>query len=539
MTPDPWQVDCIHEMLAVRPDGKWVCFECGVIVARQSGKGVILEIRALSGLFLLGERLIMWSAHEYKTAKEGYRRTLAWIEGSDEHRRQVKRVNNTHGEEGIELWGEGRFRRTRIRRLFFLARSKGSGRGFTGDCNLIDESYAYTPDQQAALMPTMSAVPNPQVVYTSSPPLDAATGEPMYELRERALAPFEDVDPGVGVVHAGGRRLARPELIDPSLMWCDWGADIDLDDPRDAQKVRDRLVWYATNPGIPYGRPTEEHIARELRGMGLRGFGRERLCVWPKRAGDGVIDLKQWARLADECAGEECDLDEYDDGPVECRHTLGPDVALCLDVTPSRDYGSIGLVGRRADALEHWELIDYRPGTDWMVARVVELILEHRPVGVGLDVAGPAGSLLKPLNDAACCLACGWSGMDEPDPAGAAARHADDTGHRTGVHPPEDPEEPQRGELLIPTAREVAAATGDMLDAVRQSRGRHIDQDELNTAVRGAKLRPLGDASALGRRLAAVDISPLVTITGARYVFAVRAPLVQDDDDGEAGAWLV
>jgi hypothetical protein len=53
---DPWQADSIRLMLSVREDGKWACFEYGEIVARQNGKGAILECRALAGLFLLDER---------------------------------------------------------------------------------------------------------------------------------------------------------------------------------------------------------------------------------------------------------------------------------------------------------------------------------------------------------------------------------------------------------------------------------------------------------------------------------------------------
>src|SRR5437879_2899854 len=71
---DKWQQDAITLMLSVREDGKWSCFEYAEIVARQNGKGSILEARALAGFLLLGEQLIMWSAHEYKTAMEGFRR---------------------------------------------------------------------------------------------------------------------------------------------------------------------------------------------------------------------------------------------------------------------------------------------------------------------------------------------------------------------------------------------------------------------------------------------------------------------------------
>lgn len=481
---DEWQVDCVHGMLAIRPDGRWVCWECGVVVARQNGKGNILECRAMAGLFLLGERLIMWSAHEYKTAMEGFRRLRGLVENTDDLRRRVKRISNTNGDESIELHGEGRSKVTGGQRLRFIARSKGSGRGFTGVCNLIDEAYAYTEDQKSALMPTMSAVPNPQIVYTSSPPLDATTGEPMFDLRDRAIA--------------GG---------DPSLFWADWGADLDLDKPEDLAKARSPELWLATNPASP-ARISLEHIGRELRGMGAVGFARERLCVWPKRAGASPIDFKVWLSLASECAGENCDELVADmDARAACRHDVPGGFVFVADVTPSRDYASISAVGMRADGLEHWELVDYRPGTDWLVDRLVDIKANHNPIAFGLDLNGPANTLIEDLAEA-------------------------------GIGLPLVEEYPERGDLLIPNARHVAMAAGGMVDAVRQGLGRHIDQPELNLAVKEAKPRPVGDGFAWGRRISTVDISPFVALTLGRYVYSVRAPLV-GDDDGNPGAWVL
>ncbi len=129
-TLDPWQCDAMHIICAISDDGKWLVFECGCIIPRQNGKGAILEARALAGLFLFGEKLIMWSAHEYKTAVEGFRRVVSLIENTDDLRRQVKSISRGNVEKSVELLSG--------QRLIFVARSKGSGRGFTGDCNLID-----------------------------------------------------------------------------------------------------------------------------------------------------------------------------------------------------------------------------------------------------------------------------------------------------------------------------------------------------------------------------------------------------------------
>jgi hypothetical protein len=491
---DDWQECCVHGILAIDGRGRWVCFECGVVVARQNGKGNVLECLAMAGLYLLGERLIMWSAHEYKTAMEGFRRTLGLIEGTDDLRRRVKRVSRTNGDEGIELHGEGRHKVTGGQRLRFVARSKGSGRGFTGVRNLIDESYAYTEDQKAALMPTMSAVEAtygtpPQIVYTSSPPLDALTGDPMFDLRDRAVAG------------------------DPDLFWADWGAPLDAEKPEDQEKARDPKLWLATNPAAPH-RVSMEHIGRELRGMGIAGFMRERLCVWPRRAATNAIDFKAWQGLVDVCAGEDCD--EWVEGMDKrgrCRHEVIGGFAFAFDVSEARDYAAIAAVGRRADGLEHWEVAVYRPGTDWVVDRLTELKERHAPIAFGLDQNAPANTLVADLVD---------------EELGDSA-----------ITVPLVEEFPLRGDLLLINARQVAMACGDMVDAVRQGRGRHLGQGVLDLAVQKAEQRPAGDGFTWGRRLSSVDVSPFVALTLARHTFTVRAPLVPDESDGDPGAWYL
>jgi hypothetical protein len=121
--------------MGIRPDGRWSSFEVGLSVARQNGKGSILEARELAGLFLpeVHERLLTHTAHEFKTAQEHFIRLATLVEGlPPKYRRLVKHVYEANGSEAIEM-RDGR-------RLRFLARSGGSGRGFSGDLVVLDEA---------------------------------------------------------------------------------------------------------------------------------------------------------------------------------------------------------------------------------------------------------------------------------------------------------------------------------------------------------------------------------------------------------------
>lgn len=455
---DPWQADSIELMLSVREDGKWSCFEYGEIVARQNGKGAILEARALAGLFLLDERLIMWSAHEYKTAMEGFRRFKALLKSLGEPLSENLidvdgvhiKVINTNGEESFERLDTGA-------RVKFIARSKGSGRGFSGDCNMIDEAFAYTLLQQDALMPTMSARPNPQIVYTSSPPLDGddGSGEVMFALKDRA--------------DAGG---------DDSLGWRDWGVDGDLDH-LDKVDLDDRGLWAASNPALGI-RLSEEAVLRERRSMGDAGFARERLGVWPRKSqGNVVVDPAVWARLAD----------------ASSQRDRASGVAIGIDISPLRDYAAVQVFGLREDGLGHTQLADYRPGTKWLIPRLVELREALEPVAVAMG-RGTFAFLETALDKA-------------------------------GFQRPEDTEVPASGDLAVTNAVDMAAAAGQLLEAVREESFRVVPNRHLDVAVASAKTRQTADTIAWTVKGVEGDISPLVAMTLARWSFVTRSHLLE------------
>lgn len=75
---DDWQQHALMGALRTQPNGKWAALEVGVDVARQNGKGGILEARELAGIFAFEERLIIHSAHLVDTSLEAMERLL-WL----------------------------------------------------------------------------------------------------------------------------------------------------------------------------------------------------------------------------------------------------------------------------------------------------------------------------------------------------------------------------------------------------------------------------------------------------------------------------
>jgi phage terminase large subunit-like protein len=337
---DDWQSYVVRESLGERRDGKYSAFEVGLLVPRQNGKGAILEARELAGLFLFGEGLILHSAHEFKTAQEAFRRVLAHVENAPDLRKRVARVRTSHGEEGIELKTGARLR--------FVARSTGSGRGFSGDTVILDEAYNLASDGMAALLPTLSARPNPQIWYTSSAGM--STSDQLRRVRERGLA-------------GEGKRLAYFEWSAP--------ADVSLDS---------REAWAQANPALGI-RITEEFVESERDAMDDTAFARERLGVWFDPSAQMVIDGARWAELAD----------------PESR-VVDP-VVFAVDANPERSGAAIAVAGRRQDGHGHVEVVDSRHGTGWVVERIVELHRRHKPRAWVLDPASAAGAWIPALQE--------------------------------------------------------------------------------------------------------------------------------------------
>ncbi|MGP3684146.1 terminase [Streptomyces sp. IBSNAI002] len=357
---DPWQQHVLDVGLGERADGRWAAFEVAVNVPRQNGKGAIIEARELAGLFLLGEELILHSAHEFKTAIEAFRRIVALVTNTDTLRKRVARVRRTTGEECVELLTGQRLR--------FLARSGGSGRGFSGDCNIWDEAMILGDEAVGALMPTMSARPNPQIWYFGS----AGIGGPSMQLgrlRERALHSQEGPP-------------------DPALSYCEWSVDPHLAEcPADCtahDDPADPATWARANPAFGI-RISEEHVARERLSMSSEVFGRERLGVgdYPSDRADtwSVIGQDAWRALAD------------------AESKPSDPVAFAIDMTPERSHAAIAVAGTTGAGV-HVEVVDHRPGVGWIVERAVDLQERWNPCAWVVDAGGPAGALIPDLERA-------------------------------------------------------------------------------------------------------------------------------------------
>lgn len=468
---DPWQawiMECAHVPNYDEPfwnpytekmEHKWSALEVGIMVSRQNGKGSILEARELAGLFVFGEKLIIHSAHQFDTSFEAFERILSLIEATPDLDREVQSVARSHGKEGITLKSG--------QRLKFRTRTKGGGRGFTCDCLVLDEAMYLDATMVSALMPTLSARPNPQVWVTGS----AGDKESTHfgRMRARALN---------GVKDRQGNRAP-----DPKMFYAEWsidGHDEFCAKTCDEHDERDAIESYAkANPGLGI-RLTVDFCDFERRGMDPEKFDQERLGI-----GDWPLDDDSWNVISEEAWRARIDQSSE----IKGRFVLG------IDTTPDRRYSAISAAGLNEDGNDHVEItsgldkeglpeVHHQPGMQWVVPTVKRMVRKgNKPVYVIIDKASQASSLIEELEA-----------------------------------------QPYAVTVLSPQTREYAQACGEFYSAVMPRKGEratlvHLNQPSLTSAVAGADKRDLSDMWGWSRRTSSVDISPLTAATIAKWGF--------------------
>ncbi len=447
---DEEQALAVDAILSYRKGGKWAALESAIIEARQNGKtgGVLLPV-VLFDLFLLPPDRIVWTAHLFKTSRGAFTDFVQCIETAPELSRRVKKIAYANGEESIELHSGAK--------LEFLARSKGGGRGLGGKRVVMDEALVLSSEAMGALMPTLSARPDPQITYGSSAAVE--TSGHLHNLTRRG--------------RAGG---------DPSLVWVEWCAPGSWEEPPcelgkscphtvdvPGCALDNEAMWQKANHALG-SRITFDYVRAERRALPPREFGRERLG-WHEEpvAGGRPISERQWSDLRDEMS-----------------QMVDP-VALAFEVNRDRSGAAIGVVGRRSDGQLHAEVIKSAPGVSWVVGDLATLIGKWRPCAVVYDDRSEAASLVPDLKE-------------------------------LGL---EVTREPKRGtsEILVAAwAADLARACGQLYDAVTETKTlKHLDQPELNESVRGAAWRPLGDARAWSRKDATTNPAPLFAVTLALH----------------------
>lgn len=350
MIMEPWQRSCL-EVACARRAAQWAAADYTLLLSRQNGKGALMEVRGLGGLFLLKEQTILYSCHEFKTAEVYFGRIRSWIDNTDDMRKRVKSMPAAHGQEAIKL--------TNGAQLKIIARTRSSGRGFSPQTLLFDEAQDLPRLALRSQMYAQGAQRDPQRWYAGTSP------EP--DAGEEAGVFLDRIEAG----RAGGDQRAA---------YMEWSATDQWPESEQRQQeiVADKAGWARANPSLGYGRMTEDTIAGELStaGTDYAGFGRERLSICSPKRRNTLIPVAAVNAALDETSAAV--------GRLVCA----------IDMPPDRSQTSLGVAGVRPDGRHHVELIKQDAGSVWPVAAVQALFARHGKMRVVIDKASAASSLL-------------------------------------------------------------------------------------------------------------------------------------------------
>lgn len=485
LIPDDWQVDILTGWLARRVDGKWCYGRCGLAVPRQNGKNGAIEVRELYGMVVLGEAFLH-AAHEVKTTRKAFKRLKHFFgdEVNDpkakypELNALVAEVRSTNGQEAIflkDVWevdgqrvystgrpltaaGRPNLDARFVRKggsIEFVARSRGSGRGFTVDVLVLDEAQHLNDDELEAIRSAVSSAPlgNPQVIYAGTPP-DREKGE-------------------LGVVWLRVRAGAGK---DKRLCWIEYGVpDGPLPD------LDDEALLYEVNPALElrhgngaYGL-TMDVVLDEKADLSPEGYARERFGWWgDPQLGAGSSVMPNWGNLG-------------------TRGEPPPITALGVAVDVDRVWCALGAAAVSDDLLVPYVgAVTMREADRVRVplSEVIELEANGETRKVPLIVAEAA----RIQRETRCVVVA-----DKKGPAGSL----EEDFVFAGV------------EVLWLGLEEVVQACADLFDAVAAGLLQHNNDELLNAAVAAAGWRKVGDRNIWARR--AGNIVELEAVTVALH----------------------
>lgn len=430
----PWQQYVADVALEINPQTGRLQYRTVVItVPRQSGKTtLLLSLMVQRAIGFSTRQNIVYTAQTQKAARKKWEEEHVVALEHSKFKGRYK-VKYGMGTEQIHWNNDSRHSLT--------APTEKAGHGETLDMGVIDEAFSQEDNRvEQALRPAMITRPQPQLYVIST----AGTKKSIY-LKDK-------VD--------NGRQLVQHD-IRGTTAYFEWSA------PDDAEPGNPE-TWHMCMPALGHTINIEA-IQSDYDDMKLAEFRRAYLNQWSDEIPELwlVVTEQDWAA---------CES-------AESYIPLNEPIAFGLDFTPERSFGTIAVAGLNQEGAMHLEIpgdetrgiVDHRPGTAWIVPRMVELYKKWKPCAVVIQANSPAGSLIPELE-------------------------------AKGVP------------VKVPTATAYAGACGALYDAVYAMKLRHLGQSPVTVALAGASKLDLGEGAwKWNRKTATVDISPLVAMTLASW----------------------
>lgn len=499
----PWEKWLLIHALELNEDGTFRFRIVLLLVARQNGKSLVLQLLALWRLFVDASQLVIGTAQSLDIAEEQWAAAVEMAQDNEWMAELIARIDRRAGKYAMKLVGGhtadgdplpgGRYK--------VATASRRGGRGLSGDLVILDELREHTNWQAwAAVSKTTLARPLAQI-WGASNAGDLASVVLAF-LRRQAHAALGNPD---GLQNLESIEIPAEFLTEDdddeianalgSLGIFEWSA-------APGRSKWDRTGWQEANPsmnhdmGDPTKKLTEKAIAAAVATEPEAVVKTEVLCQWLETTIAGPFPPGQWEAALD----------------PQSRRGDGERVTYAVDVSHDRSTAHIAVATRRADGLMHVEIVASRSGTAWILPWFRERVPRDShgdpngdPLVLTMQSNGaPVSSLMIDLEAEPGLQVHGWAGAELGKGFGIFWDLV------RGFNPDEsaDPESPAADP-----------------EEVREPLIRHRNQPLLDLAAQQTVTKPAGDGLLVDRKASPVDAAPLVAAIGAVWVYFAHAPV--------------
>jgi len=404
----PWEKWLLIHALELNPDNTFRFRIIVLLVARQNGKSLLLQILSLWRMFVDGAPLVLGTAQNLDIAEEIWQGAVDIAEGIPDLAAEIAEggVVRTNGKKALRLVSGSRYK--------VQAATRRGGRGLTGDLVLLDELREHQNWEAWGAITKTTRTRSLAQIWAAS---NAGDESSVVLGRLRMLAHLALGDPD-GLFSEDDLDLPDDIEFDDSLGLFEWSAPPDCD-------VLDRDGWAQANPSMGHIPSMERSIASDAITDPEAVFRTEVLCQWVDSMQEGAFPPGVW---------EATRVSESEQITGQMKFAL--DVRTGVKQSFALTAVGTGTKGRDVLDLVHYESgVDQRWARDHIVDTVVRILKEHGVYELAMDKYGENGHLQARLEDNDITIL--W--LDSLDMRSGCAAITDGLVNRTLVHHGDEP----------------------------------------------------------------------------------------------------
>lgn len=377
----PWQKALLIRALELNPDGTYRFKTVVLLVARQNGKSLLMQVLSLWRMYADGAPLVIGTAQSLDIAEEQWMGAVELAESVPELSELIEHVDRTNGKKALRLTSGERYK--------VAAASRRGGRGLSGDLVLLDELREHQNWQAWGAVTKTTMARRYAQIWAASNAGDLASVvlRHLRSLGHRALG-WPDGEEGMVELPADAGQG------DDSLGIFEWSAAPD-------REVWDREGWSEANPSLGYT-IDDRSIAAAAATDPEWVFRTEVMCQFVNMAGLGPFPAGSWT----------ASLDTKEDRRARgVTRDLERPACYGVDMSHNREWVYVAVAYWDTEGRARVEIAANRAGPDWLIPWLTSSERRVKPDHLALQRRGaPISSLWDALVDEAGLDPYAWEG---------------------------------------------------------------------------------------------------------------------------------